>query len=129
MGGVESPSWMLGIMIVYTNLHSRWTTQPTAGYPGRTEAWATQAYLAVRHGTNCSCGVPGRSQDSLPGSPQRRYTLEGKLVLEGGVDYVWQNLEDIGAEVQSPDRARCKNSYARWHRTECHIFRPDSAEK
>jgi hypothetical protein len=29
-------------------LHSRWTTQPSAGCPGRAEAWATQAYLAVR---------------------------------------------------------------------------------
>ncbi len=32
-------------LISHTDSQSRWTTQPQAGYPGRTEGRATEAYL------------------------------------------------------------------------------------
>jgi len=52
------------------------------GCPAKAVGWS-QAYPVVRRGTNCKCGVPGRAQNSLPGSPQRRYTLEDESISDG----------------------------------------------
>jgi len=51
--------------------HPRMKNLADRGCPAKAVG-CSEAYLGVRCGTNCSCGVPGRSQTFLPGSPQRR---------------------------------------------------------
>jgi hypothetical protein len=65
-------------------LHSRWTTQPSAGYPGRQRGAAgTRAYwkYVEESDSAASCKDAAHPLAWVPG----RYTLEGKLILGGDV--------------------------------------------
>jgi hypothetical protein len=65
---------------IYTDLHSRWTTQPSAGYPGGQRGDDAGVLGCTPRKAIAVAKHPGRKHP-VRTQRQRRYTLEGESVL------------------------------------------------